>query len=1612
MTRRMDETPGNGDALFVALLEAAPEPPEDFVPGTAAPPPVEELARASQFAVGERGAPPGDEMAADAPASSPAGIPDGAVPAPVAAGAFDPAVPLDSRSAFEQQATFLEDEARHQPTASAAARGLLLASELWAQLGNIERAISCAEEATRAAPSFTLAHGQLRALRPLRPGDADDAQRWIDSLQVEARFGGDEAARSHAACLLSDLLRCTGDLPGAGAAEDLARRASDDMRPLVSQLADRLGRGENPLAGHLPHGSPLRAAALGLAELRSRRVAENPDPCVLLERVRRSLGEARWNDAAEDLAAAADGTDRADALLDLAASMAAHDAAGRPVALRALRRRMTGDTRRPLLRTVAARAVEQGDWAALDEALELADPASGTFDLGERIVLSLIGGGALQLGELDLEALARQGNPALAASLAENTGSYLGTSTQALAAALGSRLHPTQKDELALLLESLPADDPARHVFGTELALSASDPDATVDALERLAAVVALPELHEVVGLLHELAGHSDRAAEAYARAHESAPDLRLVRALADTSGSAPVASLLTGLASDDTDPDRAALLWLEATLQAHPHEALDLLEHAIGSEPVRRVASCYGAFLAARAADEPERRAWLERGLGLAKHPVEQGLWLLRQTALNEGLTPQLRELADRSPDDLALQEHCEASTRASETDRAEHRLRAAQENPAQGPWLSAEATLRAWSAGDLQLASRGVRQLQQQCPSPFTGAFAAMLAHDGGDSVELSESLLRQAAATDPALREEALESLARLDGSHGNRAGRLEWLRALLAEAPQGATAVRAAHGLETELLQEGRVEQLEPAAVALASHLSPGDHEPYRLQLGAARLLDGDLRAARRWLEPLARSPGAPALALHTLEIHARQVDDRETLLWVSTTRGATATAPGAPSPHLLDAALTSARLGRYPESLALLDAVLQHRPDDLLAGWLRWELLGALGVPAFAAGAAEVLASRMHVDAHRHAALLHAARWWLQADLEGTHAAAAEAALRKALVIEPGDATAFEQLRDLVARRADQPALAALLEARCAHASTSEERIQLRQSLATCYRELGSGSEERRALEEWLALDPQASAAWGAHARVCTSLRDYSAAQGSWERCIELTPTGAELVDARHALAVLLHEHREDPENAARLLEDVLVDRPGDLGVTSRLVGCYERLGAADRAITLQTKVIQGSQTPPEKLEGALELARLYEHLAGDTKRALATLERTRKAWPTDPAPLAALARFLERQGDASASRLLVERTTKEVWRKLEGERVEPALLAMLATTAELQGYGELSRGAEAARAAWLGEAEARDGAGPQALDPHLDDLLAPTDMSAPLRTLLSKTGRAFDAAFPVDPSSLAAQPVGSGLVWEELRELSRGSGLGDVELFVTPSLGARCLPARAALENGSPHRMLMGPKLEELAPDQRTFLLLRALKLQQSGAGALARSRSRDSWPMLAALLNLFAPNWVPTGVDQEKFLLARGQLEKGLRLVGYEDDVPFLVLEAIGTLTARAQQLGEAARLLPNRAALLGTGSLAGAFEAFARLGDRPLAAAGPARWRWLNGHAEARDLALFCASRACAELRVRLGLAPRDSLPEPPRVQSLPPRPPQRSLAGVPPRPPPRRR
>ncbi len=1574
-----EQSSTNRELLFEVLREAAGEPPEDYVPGTAAPP-----------AVNPAGLPPREPFARldQLDAARAWGPSTG-----VASGPRGSAVALEG-------ADLIEAEARAQGSAQALARGLVLASELWALSGDHDRALECARDAFQASPKFSIGGTQLRALAR----EQGDLEPLATTLESEARLSASESARAHAALLLSDVLRFQENDPArASRAADLAHRLSpDDLRALLPRLAERLGSGENPGLVPLPKDSPLRAAAQRLAELRSGREAPEPSVTLLLNRAREKLRQGDIEGAGQALLVAADSKIDELSLLDVAASLLAHTSAGRPRAIAALKRRVGKSPSRAALRTLAARAVEQGDGAALSYALDLADPASGTFDLADRVMLAMALGGRVDLGEVDLDVLSSQSHPAFSAALAPSARASASSSPEALDSSLGSALASGERREaLPLALEQLDASDALRAVLEAELGAATGNAEQTTRALGELAQTLDAPELLAACGILHELDGRTENARAAYAQALAAQPDaLWLARAVSETSSDAHAVRELKQRGESERDPKRAALLFVEAALRADAGEKEQLLRRAHEIDGAEPLVPRLGSLLAARSGDESAHADWLSLCRALASQN-ERSLLTLREALARRqqdagAAATLVQDVRSRHKSDYCLAELRERFTDTPDRERALSRIGIEPKSPEDATWLLSEATWLAWHAEDAETAAQAARALADKTPGGSAGELAELLELESGNLTRLNDRLLEATRDdSDPARQRAAFEALSRIDEGRGNPTSAMLWQRALLEKTPGHMPALRY---IEHQLITGKREAEWEDVAADLARNLPAEDGAAYSLLLGTQELTLGDHQKARSWLEPLATREPAPLLSVRAMQTLARANKDFETIAKLSARIARAAHQPADAVTSYLRAAEAAAALGRPHEAKSFVQKALERRPDDLVALWLRAEALSAdlsrnkKADPAPVAEAYEALAHASRVAEHKALAFLEAGDLWKRAK----NAERAAAAFERTLATDPQNVTAFTELRAL--RAEDPAALVELLEARRGFVSVTADRLELDRARAEAYGALGDSARRREALEAVLEASPKNEAALSAHAEVCTELEDHEAARGSLSSLLEVTKNAATRGVALRALGGLLQDHLNDLRGAAAAYEEALRATPDDLEVSERLVRAYVKLGDAERSTNLQTRIIQLVATPEEKRDGALLLAQIYEHVGRDPKRAAATLERTRKAWPLDPDALAATARFMDRQGDRGARRILVDRTGKDAFRKLEEGRIDPALLELLATVADLQGREDQAAATRAVRAAFLGEEEELVGAHSAALDPKLDNMLAPAGMSQPLRTLLRKTAAALDAAFPVDLRALAARPLDPGDLATHIAVLSRDAGLGKVEVFVADALGARSLPVASSPQPGAPHRLVVGPGIEALDEAARDFLLLRAMKLQQAGVGAFARSRAEDTWPMLAALLMLFAPNWRPADADARKMTLARTQIERGLSVTGYDDDVPVLVLEAIGGAGGQLSHLGEAGRLVANRAALLGVGSPSAALRAFSSLSDKPLPESGVPRQRWISGHTEARELLLFSASDAYAEARMRTGLAPEATR------HSEPPRPPMPTMAGGP--------
>ncbi|MET0792438.1 MAG: hypothetical protein ABW061_13035, partial [Polyangiaceae bacterium] len=444
----------------------------------------------------------------------------------------------------------------------------------------------------------------------------------------------------------------------------------------------------------------------------------------------------------------------------------------------------------------------------------------------------------------------------------------------------------------------------------------------------------------------------------------------------------------------------------------------------------------------------------------------------------------------------------------------------------------------------------------------------------------------------------------------------------------------------------------------------------------------------------------------------------------------------------------------------------------------------------------------------------------------------------------------------------------------------------------------------------------------------------------------------------------------------NPERAELAYKEVLKREPEDEGTVARLVQVYGRLGDQATAVQLQTDLLARAKTPDEKRQRTLALALVEEQIAGDRKRAEATFEKARKEWPHDSAVLRALAEFQQRHGETRATQMLLDRATSDARRALGTGRFEPGFFEVLATVAELKNLGDAALVARSTLAALHGEEVPVPAAGPIAGDPRLDELLAPELVSPPLRALLRKSGAILDAAYSVDLRAMRAAPlpVSAAAFNSYVQQVAASFGIRGLEVFASPALGPVCLPISSA-----PPQLVFGQALLDSEDDAaRYFLLIRSLKVLQGHAAALSRTAPVELWPVLAAFLSLFAPNWIPQGVDAKKLADTQKRIQ-GAMTQRVDDDVPMLALEVIGAIGNRASLLGTALNQWGNRTALLSAGSLVASLRGVALANGLT---AGPPkdggeRVKWIVRNPEARDLATFAVGEQYAESRSRLGLS-----------------------------------
>lgn len=1502
---------------------------------------------------------------------------------------------------WTERAEWLEAEAHAATDPITKARTLLVASEIWALIGDTPRAREVATEASSMARSLPLVGRQLRALAAAE----QDWKAVATALDLETRGAPTPEARVHAAYLNSEVHRLAlkDDATGKKKLELALRAGVDDPRAHVAKLIDLLSKATGPARMRWPESVALAELVAATEESSRLRGAASPagapastvSPSLALEQARKAFAVGDRGATATLVARLAEIEGIGPSALWLAASLSAHESKTRPDAMSWLERLLGGDADALARRTLSARGLEQGSKEAIQTASEGETEAFRALD---RAVLGALSGAGLEtLGPLAFELAQNDEQRPLAAAIhgalsPTQSGELLAGSDSARAAqALGLAFTAPAGSESNLTLEWLRA--PARRFadaepdspLGPALELRFATTDKQAPALLRSIAALTEGDAERArdaslaSALLEELSGAPEAASARYTAAYEADPRAPApLRALLQHADRDATLRLLTGAAEAAEEPIQSALYFLEAALRLGPEDTERynaLLNKASDALPSLSLIHRLGEQQAKARGDSESLLAWLRARRAETEDEVEVALDLVREALLvaesdTAVAASLLGDAIAARPGDVALRELHERIAGSSDEDRAAWREQVAQaSNDDTKRELFAQAALEHRRAGNSEASGRVAQAAVQLGAGELLRVLADESTLGTPAAARVSEALLAQARVTeDGAELSELYERLSKLDRARGDSSSALLWQTAILERTPTHLPALRHVEHL---YIGSNRLEELEPIAARLASLTTGGEADAHARLASRIRIRTGAWSSVGELVKGALEQTPLRLWALRMLEAQARAADDSATTLAVTQKLQERMERPADKATLLLRGAEAAARLGQLDQAQLFLERALGLVPDHQVVLTTLAEVLEGRGDFRASARALEALAEASLIDSHKVSAWHQAAVLHLDKSNDSERG---RLALENAVALDITNEDAVVRLQALYVAGNDREKLAALLERRLSHTTDPEERVALEVTRGRALFDVGERAQAKAALSAALDANPDHVEALSAFAELCNEEGDWNAAEQALIRLVRHLPEPARQAQIYRRLGELYDTSLPNPERAELAYREVLKRDPDDNDAVLRLTQVLGRRGEPAKAVEIAGEFLARASTPEAKRQRTLGLALVVEQLAGDRKKAEAILDKARKESPLDHAVLRALVEMHQRAGEQRAATVLLDRAATDARRALATGRFDPALFEMLASVAELRGAHDAASLATATLMALSGEDIPVAATGQAAGDLRLDDQIAPDLITPALRALLKKAGDVLDAAFPVDLRALKAAPLpmASAAFVAFVQNVAQSFGLRGLEVLVSPALGPVCMPVST-----NPPVLVFGQTLLDHSDDAaRFFLLMRCLKILQGRAAALSRTPPIELPAVTGAFLSLFATNWIPQGVDAKKLSDAQAKLRQAM-LSRLDDDVPVLALEVIGSLGNRVSQLGTAIHQWGDRTGLLAVGSpnaaLRGLALAAGQLAGPP---PGPERVKWVIRNPEARDLAVFSVSEPYAEARARLGV------------------------------------
>jgi tetratricopeptide (TPR) repeat protein len=1522
-----------------------------------------------------------------------------AAPAPAEERLVSPWIPAEKAREYAARVEWLEEEARSLLEPAACARALLAVSELCALRGDRERAHALAIEARDLEPRLSLAWRQARQLMP------PDTDLLAEALDAEATHSPTPSARAHAALLAADVLRRDGR--GDAAVERWERACKldpADARGPVARAALALAQHDHTSPSlRLSENSELVGFGKAVSTALRLRGVERAGAEIDDVRVSDGLRHTRDALAAGDVIAASQGAaeiaarpELSSAALWLSATLGSVHVASRRGAARALKTLVAeGD---PLARrALAARGMELGDPELVGFARS--KDSSGAFQPPEHAVLGALVAKELTSSAQDLEALAALSHEEAMASLVDALTSVAGpadddgvdraslvsgTNDARPLASLGRRLAARASDAAVdAALASIPQPRPAS---ASGVAIEAA---ARRERWAELSdAIASLPEdagagprRHVAAALVAERADDHARARHEWSEVAEGddATD-GLLRIAGELDPELDLGAALLRAAEAMPDGSASAVLRLEALAR---NDGLSDEERGAVLERVHRAAPSLGigASLAERAArrrgDVEDALRWIQERRTSADDPFEGALDAVREAMLVADRDPELAatrlEEAHRArPDDVSLRELYERLAPEPPADRGAWReARAARASGPSAPLLWIEAALAYERAGDAAAMLRAARAATDAGDDGLARALVARAELATGETTDQTAELIERTKTEDDVDRREALERLADLD--RNDRAAALLWHRSILELAPRYEPSLR---WIEHALVTDGRDQELASTfeQIALALDGTRGGEVTAHAQLAArVRATDGASAVGDRThdMARLGATQPEPSLwSLRALNAHARARGDDEALLSTSLELLERTQRPPERAALLLRASEAAARLERLGEARRHLEQAANEDPGDVVTWGLLADMRQRSNDLHDAAEACEGLARTSVVREHQLLAWHDASRIWLD---EVKDAERGMSALEAAAAIDVTYADVFPRLSALYAERKLDAELARLLERRLESVEDEGERVALEVELSRALADMGDVVRAKARLTGALRSAPDHTTALGAMADLCEEEGDWAGAEQALVRLARLLSDPKEQRVVYERLGELYSVRAPNLSRAEVALREVLKRAPDDRAARVKLVDVYRRQGDVPRAVEVQQELVAAETDPDARLASLIELAKIHEDVGRDPRRSEQVLDSARKEFPTSVVALRALAEFYARQRQMPAMQILLDRAAGDARRAFAQGRFVPSLFQVLHAAFELRGKRDAAHVVAATLAAVEGQPATLRGGDATALDPRLDDLLAPELVSPAFRTVLARAGDALDASTPVDRAALKAVPLQPGTALAAaVGAIATVIGLGSLQVLVSPVLGRVAVPVSTV-----PPTLIVGEGLAKVTNERtRAFVLARALKMIVARSSTLLRAPASDVEWLVAGLFNAYNPTYVPQGMDPKRVAGISARIAPGLSR-NLDPTVGVIALEAAGMVGAQWPDLAHAVHSWASRAALLAVGDPNAALDGIAwGLDEDGAPTDSEERAAWIARSREARDLMTFSVTDAYAEARAQVGL------------------------------------